>query len=40
MCFDFLYNFETFLIVRRIQRDIVINVKTSLCKIPVILVGC
>jgi hypothetical protein len=30
--------FETFLIVRRIQRDIVINVKTSSCKVPVILV--
>ena len=31
--------FETFLIVRRIQRDIVINMKTSSCKVPVILVG-
>ena len=30
---------ETFLIPRRIQRDTVINVKTSLCKIPFILVG-
>jgi hypothetical protein len=28
---------ETFLILRRIQRDIVINVKTSSCKVPVIL---
>jgi hypothetical protein len=31
--------FEIFLILRRIQRDIVINVKTSLCKILVILIG-
>ena len=31
--------FEIFLILRRIQRDIVINVKTSLCKVPVIPVG-
>ena len=30
---------KTFLILRRIQRDIVINVKTSLCKGPVIFVG-
>jgi hypothetical protein len=29
----------TFLIPRRIQRDIVINVETSSCKVPVILVG-
>jgi hypothetical protein len=31
--------FETFLILRRIQRVIVINVKTSSCKVPVIIVG-
>ena len=31
--------FKTLLILRRIQRDIVINVKTSTCKVPVILVG-
>jgi hypothetical protein len=30
---------RTFLILRRILRDIVINVKTSSCKVPVILVG-
>ena len=29
--------FETFLILRIIQRDIVINVKTSSCKVPVVL---
>ena len=31
--------FETFLILRRIQRDIVINVKTYSCKVPVIITG-
>ena len=31
--------FETFLILRRIQRDIFINVQTATCKVPVILVG-
>jgi hypothetical protein len=31
--------FETFLILRRIQRDIAINVKTHSCKVRVILVG-
>ena len=30
---------KIFLILRRIQRDIVINVKTSSFKVPVILVG-
>jgi hypothetical protein len=30
---------KIFLILRRILRDIVINVKTSSCKVPVILVG-
>ena len=30
---------ETFLILRRIQRDITMNVKTILCKEPVILVA-
>jgi hypothetical protein len=30
---------ETFFILRRIKRDIVINVHTSLCKVPVIIVG-
>ena len=32
VCFDFLYNFETFLILRRIRRDIAINVKTFSCR--------
>ena len=31
---------KMFLILRRIQRDIEINVKTSSCKLLVILVGC
>ena len=31
--------FETFLTVRLIQRDIVINVKTNSCEVPVTLVG-
>jgi hypothetical protein len=30
--------FKIFLILRRIQRDIVINVETSSCKVPVIIV--
>jgi hypothetical protein len=30
---------KTFLILKSIQRDIVINAKTSSCKVPVILVG-
>ena len=30
---------KTFLILKRIQRDIVINVKMSSCKVPVIHVG-
>jgi len=39
-CFDFLYNFVSniFLILSRIQRDIVINVGTSSCEVHVILV--
>jgi hypothetical protein len=32
--------YEGFLILRRIKRDIVMNVKTSSCKVPVILVEC
>ena len=37
--FDFLYNIlsETFVILRKIQRDVIINVKTTLCKVPVII---
>ena len=36
--FDFLYNFfsETFIILRRIQRDVIINEHVSSCKVPVI----
>ena len=30
---------KKFLMLRRIQRDIIINVKTSPCKVPVILIG-
>jgi hypothetical protein len=40
VCFDFLYNFfsEIFLIIRRIKRNININVHLSSCKVPVIIV--
>jgi hypothetical protein len=37
--FSLRLSFETFLILRRIIRDIVINVKTYLYKVPIILVG-
>ena len=39
-CFDFFLQLlsKTFLILRRIKRDIVINVRTSSCQVPVILV--
>ena len=30
--------FETFLIIRRIQRDMIINICTSSCKVAIILV--
>ena len=41
ICFDFLYNFlfKTFLILKRIQRDIVLNVRTSSWKVSIIRVG-
>jgi hypothetical protein len=32
--------FETYIILRRIQRDSITNVKTCACKVPVILVRC
>ena len=40
MCFDFLYKLfpETFRILRRIQRENIIYVHMSSCKVPVILV--
>ena len=40
LCFDILYKFfyETFHILRRIQRDTIINVRRSACKVPVIIV--
>jgi hypothetical protein len=40
MCFDFLCNLsETFLIIRRNKRDIIINVHRYSCKISATLVG-
>jgi hypothetical protein len=41
MCFNSFYDFfsEIFLILRITKRDIIINVKTCSCKVPVILVG-
>jgi len=40
VCFVLLYNFgsKTFLILRRIQRDIIINVHSSSCKVLVVIV--
>ena len=39
VCFDFLYKFsETFLILRRFQRDFFVNMHRSSCTVPVILV--
>jgi len=38
MCFDFLYNSDTFLILRRNEQDMIKNVSWSSCKLPVILV--
>ena len=38
-CFSLQMLFETFLILRRIQRDIVKNVKTTFCEVSVILFG-
>ena len=38
--FDFLYDFlsEIFLILRRIERDVIIKVRRSSCKVPVLIV--
>ena len=40
VCFDFLCNFfsESFLILKRIQQDTIINVHRSSCKVSIILV--
>jgi len=39
VCFDFLYIFcENFLFLRRIQRDAILNVHRSSCKVPILLV--
>jgi len=38
VCFDILYNFETFLILRRTERDMVMNVCWFSCKVTLILV--
>ena len=39
MCFDFHYKFsETFLIVRKIKRDIIINIRKFSREVPVIFV--
>jgi hypothetical protein len=35
VCFDFLCNFETFLILRRTERGMILSVYWSLCKAPV-----
>ena len=37
MCFEFLYNFERFLALRRIERDRVKNIYWSSCKVAFIL---
>jgi hypothetical protein len=38
VCFDFLYKFETFLILRRIQQDFIINVVASSCEVGLLVI--
>ena len=38
LCSDFIYNFETFLIARRVLRNIITHVHRSSCETPVIVV--
>jgi hypothetical protein len=38
LCFDFMYNFEKVLIVKKMGRSVVINVHRSSCKLPFVLV--
>jgi hypothetical protein len=39
MCFDFLYYFETFLALRRVQQDIIVNVRRFSCNVSVIILS-
>ena len=38
LCFDFIYNFETYLILRIVHRIIIIKLYRSSCKTPAIIV--
>jgi len=40
ICFAFLFNLETFLVLRIINQDIIINAYRLSCKVPVFLVRC
>jgi hypothetical protein len=39
MCCDFVFNSQTFLVLRRIERHLIEDGYSSSCEIPVILVG-